>query len=229
VFLNLGSYVPSSAAVTFQVTSSTYLRPSCATACNEELSMDFACIASATENSNAQAALSSRSWIGISDEASEGTWVCSATGEVTNYTNWDDNEPNGGSGVDCAEMMAYSGKWNDRDCDNEVFFIPCLCSSPDPTPSPTLEPTGLPTLQPSLTNSPTKGDLADMLRVLHLMEGSSYYSYSYSYSLSSHNGTWGLSLIDDSLSTLLQSDSYSYSYSYSNSFQPTAQPSLDPY
>jgi len=51
-------------------------------------------------------------WIGLSDEAQEGTWVWES-GEATEYTNWGVSEPNGGRHENYAEMR-NDGLWNDN-------------------------------------------------------------------------------------------------------------------
>ena len=62
------------------------------------------------------------SWIGFTDEATEGDWVWT-TGEDVVYTNWAAGEPNDSNdGEDCAEMWGQ-GAWNDLTCDWERPFI----------------------------------------------------------------------------------------------------------
>ena len=54
-------------------------------------------------------------WIGLTDEAEEGTWVWTS-GEATTYTNWASGEPNGGTSENYAEMNWWgAGQWNDGD------------------------------------------------------------------------------------------------------------------
>ena len=56
-------------------------------------------------------------FIGLSDEAQEGTWVW-VTGEPYDYSNWSKNEPNGGTNENCGELYTWYSpkKWCDLGC-----------------------------------------------------------------------------------------------------------------
>jgi len=81
----------------------------------------LATLTSAAENDLVTALLSGQeAWIGFEDMTLEGSfrWV---TGELVNYTNFADGEPNdGGGNEDCAITNKIesetSGQWDDRNC-----------------------------------------------------------------------------------------------------------------
>jgi hypothetical protein len=50
-------------------------------------------------------------WIGLTDEAEEGTWLWSS-GQAVSYTNWYSGEPNGGVNYNCAYLY-HNGQWAD--------------------------------------------------------------------------------------------------------------------
>ena len=79
----------------------------------------LAVITSAGENKLIHENISSDSWIGFSDEATEGTWV-SVTGETVSYTNWGSGEPNS-SGDGC--QIKTSGSWDDTGINNSKYYI----------------------------------------------------------------------------------------------------------
>ena len=60
-------------------------------------------------------------WIGLSDVASEGTWVWSS-GSSSTYTNWGSGEPNDSGGEDCTHIYT-SGSWNDLPCSSSRAYV----------------------------------------------------------------------------------------------------------
>lgn len=63
-------------------------------------------------------------WAGFTDQNSEGSWVW-ANGETTGYTNWNSNEPNGGTTENCMNMNRFhpTRTWNDGECWTPNYFI----------------------------------------------------------------------------------------------------------
>ena len=59
-------------------------------------------------------AAASDAWFGASDLATDGNWEW-VTGEVWSYTNWNNGEPNGGTGENCAHYFVGT-TWNDTIC-----------------------------------------------------------------------------------------------------------------
>ena len=51
----------------------------------------------------------------MSDELFEGTWTSGSSGAPLNYSNWNLNEPNGGTTENCA--LTSNGMWHDVPCD----------------------------------------------------------------------------------------------------------------
>ena len=96
---------------------------------------------SQNENNSLQTILGtmglSTAWIGITDSASEGTWVdfdgnafgSGARSAFTTvngrYENFNGNEPNNEGNEDYATIFASSGNWNDHYASN-----PVLCQKP---------------------------------------------------------------------------------------------------
>jgi hypothetical protein len=52
------------------------------------------------------------SWIGLTDQAVEGTFVWTS-GEPVSYTNWAPGEPNNQSGIEDFGLILSNGSWND--------------------------------------------------------------------------------------------------------------------
>ena len=69
-------------------------------------------------------------WIGLSDTATEGTFVWSdGTPLDAGLGLWGNNEPNdSGGNEDCVQLVPWSGaRWNDLDCGRQLPFV---CSVP---------------------------------------------------------------------------------------------------
>lgn len=72
-------------------------------------------------------------WLGGSDAANEGTWSW-ITGEPFTYSNWEPNEPNGGTSQNYLQMYS-SGNWDD--VQNEAGrFVVCEYDSVQPKQTP---------------------------------------------------------------------------------------------
>ena len=59
------------------------------------------------------------SWLGLSDEAEDGTFVWSS-GDPPGYTNWGYDEPTGGTVENCVYMY-LAGDWRDVPCDSAYY------------------------------------------------------------------------------------------------------------
>lgn len=62
-------------------------------------------------------------WIGLNDRLKEGEFVWSDSTPLNSsvYSNWNHGQPDNYGNEDCVEMT--SGKWNDRPCSDEKFYI----------------------------------------------------------------------------------------------------------
>ncbi|MEE2788373.1 MAG: C-type lectin domain-containing protein [Myxococcota bacterium] len=70
-------------------------------------------------------------WIGLSDDAVEGTFVWIDGSPTRGYVNWSDDEPNDAGNEDCGviqmQAAAQLGSWSDRDCNQPYDYV---CESP---------------------------------------------------------------------------------------------------
>lgn len=88
----------------------------------ESLGGHLVTINDAAENAWATSLISNYGavWIGLTDEATEGTWVWS-NGESATYRNWASGEPSGGT-EDYAELYS-GGTWNDLSGSNTFYGL----------------------------------------------------------------------------------------------------------
>ena len=63
------------------------------------------------------------------DEAEEGVWVSTTTGEVLSYLNWRPGEPNNVGEEDCIIFALQDGTWLDASCPNRLSRPLCQCES----------------------------------------------------------------------------------------------------
>ena len=69
-------------------------------------------------------------WIGLQDIDNEGQFVYHSTRENASFLNWNSNQPNGGTGQNCAILGytdSHKGKWFDEPC---TIKLPFLCEIP---------------------------------------------------------------------------------------------------
>jgi len=65
---------------------------------------------------------SSHYWIGFSDQETEGTFVW-ADGSCSDFTQWNDGEPNQMGDEDCTTFWSESPRWNDWNCGSQAGYI----------------------------------------------------------------------------------------------------------
>lgn len=62
-------------------------------------------------------------WIG-GTRSTGSKFIWSNSGKEITSTQWSPGEPNDFKGEeDCIEMKTATGKWNDKSCDNDAFFM----------------------------------------------------------------------------------------------------------
>ena len=82
-------------------------------------------ISGAREQANVAAAVGNphpKTWIGLTDEAREGTWEW-VDGTPFVYDNWKAGEPNGGAADNCAQLPMNSFPWADAPCDGDRNYV----------------------------------------------------------------------------------------------------------
>jgi hypothetical protein len=84
----------------------------------------LASIGSAGENGLVQGLASGTTWIGASEDTSEGNWVWS-DGQGWGYTNWSGSpgQPDDTGALNCAAMYGTSGNWYDEACGDANAFV----------------------------------------------------------------------------------------------------------
>jgi hypothetical protein len=77
-----------------------------------------------TENAHVQTIMDQDSWIGLSDQAFDGTfaWV---NGESLGYTSWASSEPMNGAGPTCVFTRKSDGKWRTSLCGMLEYVCEC--------------------------------------------------------------------------------------------------------
>ena len=104
----------------------------CADYCDER-DANLACPTSSYQNEAVEEMVNDAgiegAWLGFSDVNDEGEWVCRSTGHSMAWDNWDNGEPNGGGGENCANIWSDvsgrgSGSWNDNVCNDHKL---CIC------------------------------------------------------------------------------------------------------
>lgn len=95
----------------------------------------LAVITSSSENSFivSSVGISTDSWIGGTDEASEGTWVW-VTGETWNYTSWNSGEPNNVGNEDYCSIKP-NGTWNDLPSSSTAPYVVEWAEDPNGPPT----------------------------------------------------------------------------------------------
>jgi hypothetical protein len=107
--------------------------------------MSLVTIDDAEENAFIKNNISCETYIGAHDMDVEGKWQWADTGEHfwtdgptdgypvnDRYSNWEDDEPNDSGIEDCAEMIRWSGYWNDISCTRTKDYV---CETPPFEPS----------------------------------------------------------------------------------------------
>ena len=67
-----------------------------------------------------------RSWIGINDITTEGTFVFASSGQEVTNGYWLPTEPNNQGDEDCVHLYVkyhHLDKWNDKECDEKMLSI----------------------------------------------------------------------------------------------------------
>lgn len=74
---------------------------------------------------NALATAGADYWIGVTDQATEGTYL-NVKGGVQTFLPWDNGQPNNINNADCVEVHQNDRSWNDTSCNNGSPAI-CEC------------------------------------------------------------------------------------------------------
>ncbi|XP_033097160.1 mucin-12-like [Anneissia japonica] len=101
------------------------------------LGADLAVVKDENENTFIDSISSSDVWIGLRDIEEENVWVWIESGECSDYTNFNNGEPNDAGNEDCVELET-SGRWNDLKCSTKQGYV---CEIFEDLEIPTLEST----------------------------------------------------------------------------------------
>jgi hypothetical protein len=88
---------------------------------------DLATLHFPAERDFAAGLLGCNSWIGLTDQTAEGSFVW-VDGTPTSFTAWSSGEPNDSGGEDCTELKT-DGQWNDLPCGTTRCYV---CERPMP-------------------------------------------------------------------------------------------------
>ncbi|MCB9791727.1 MAG: FG-GAP repeat protein [Alphaproteobacteria bacterium] len=98
-----------------------------------DIGLDLARLESSATNSAASADAEAlypaattrgRWWVGLSDVASEGSWVWLDDSSPTGFSAWASNAPSSSTDANCAAINSpTAGAWRDLDCEEPLFFI----------------------------------------------------------------------------------------------------------
>jgi hypothetical protein len=83
-------------------------------------------IGSSEENSIISSFIETPSWIGATEEETEGNWVWSSSETWGEYENWVEGHPFTNITLSCAKMNTDGqelGQWEDVSCENELPFV----------------------------------------------------------------------------------------------------------
>merc|ERR1711971_202287 len=91
-------------------------------ACKALGSAILATIEDNTANTFIKGKLSANSWIGATDDSTEGTWEWT-NGDTFSFNKWKDSSDISNADEDCAFIASSNGKWQDYDCSKKLQYV----------------------------------------------------------------------------------------------------------
>merc|ERR1712083_20367 len=91
-------------------------------ACKALGSAILATIEDNTANTFIKGKLSANSWIGATDDSTEGTWEWT-NGDAFSFNKWKDSSDISNADEDCAFIASSNGKWQDYDCSKKLQYV----------------------------------------------------------------------------------------------------------